>query len=216
MASFKNPREVWDRRYREADGFLFGRAPNRWLARQAPLIPAGSEVLCVADGEGRNGVALARLGHRVTSFDLSPVGVARARELSAAAGVELDARIADVEAWTWEPDRYDAVVAIFVQFASPPVRARLFAGVARTVRPGGFVIIEGYGPRQLDYRTGGPGIAENLYSMQMLLDAFRGWDLLAGRDADLVLDEGAGHHGRSHSIAAVFRRRRCGERSLRA
>ncbi len=215
MSGFADAREVWDRRFASADGLLFGEAPNRWLSQHAAIIAAGSSVLCVADGEGRNGVALARLGHRVTSFDVSPVGVAKARALASAADVALDARVCDVDLWDWEPDRFDAVVAIFVQFAPPAMRARLFAGIARTLAPGGVLVVEGYGRRQLAFRTGGPGVLENLYTLPALLNAFPRWEILAARDAVVVLDEGRGHSGPSHSIAAVLRRPPAGARPIR-
>ena len=206
MADFHDARERWNARFASADGFLFGRDPNRWLAASAGWLAPASRVLSVADGEGRNGVWLARQGHRVTAFDLSDVGVGRAAALAAEQGVELELKAADVAQWKWEPDAYDAVAAIFIQFAGPDLRARIFEGIGATLRPGGVLILEGYGPRQLVYRTGGPGVAENLYTMPMLLEAFAGWDILASRDADLELEEGAGHAGRSHVISLVLRK----------
>jgi hypothetical protein len=48
----------WEERF-AAPGYLFGTEPNAFLAREARRIPPGSRVLCIADGEGRNGVWLA-------------------------------------------------------------------------------------------------------------------------------------------------------------
>lgn len=206
MTAFDDARARWDRRFVEADGFLFGRAPNLWLAAGVHWLRPGAQVLSVADGEGRNGVWLARQGFRVTAFDLSPVGVERARELAAEAGVAIDLRVADAADWPWQATRYDAVAAIFVQFAPPALRDRIFAGIQEALVPGGVLILEGYGPRQIGYATGGPGILEHLYTMPMLLRAFDGWDILASRDADAVLDEGAGHRGRSHLVSMVLRK----------
>jgi len=206
MSRFRNPRETWDQRYAAADGFLFGEAPNTWLASAARLLRPGMRVLSVADGEGRNGVWLAKLGCRVTAFDISPVAVERARGHAASRGVDIDLRVGDVEHWQWTPEAFDAVAAVFIQFAPPEVRARVFAGIAQTLVPGGLLILEGYGPRQLVYRTGGPGIAENLYTMPMLLRAFDGWEILASRDADREMREGAGHHGLSHVVSLLLRK----------
>lgn len=206
MSGFRNPRETWDQRYAAADGFLFGEAPNAWLASSARFLRPGMRVLCVADGEGRNGVWLAKLGCRVTAFDLSPVAVERARRHAAAQGVDIDLRVAEVDHWQWAREAFDAVAAIFIQFAPPEVRTRVFEGIAQTLVPGGLLILEGYGPRQLVYRTGGPGIAENLYTMPMLLQAFDGWEILASRDADREVNEGAGHHGQSHLVSLLLRK----------
>src|SRR5690606_19139732 len=160
MAEFEDARAVWDRRFSEADGLLFGAEPNAWLAEHHGLLPAGGRVLCVADGESRNGVFLASAGFQVTAFDISSVAVDKARALAAERGVQLELFVADIESWHFEPDAFDAVVAIFIQFAGPDLRARLFEGFQRTIRPGGVLLIEGYGERQLRYRTGGPGVPE--------------------------------------------------------
>ena len=56
----------WDDRF-AGEGYLFGTEPARFLKRHAHWLPRGSEVLLVADGEGRNSVWLAEMGHRVTA-----------------------------------------------------------------------------------------------------------------------------------------------------
>ena len=206
MGEFEDARETWDRRFAEADGLLFGSEPNPWLAEHHRLLPAGGKVLCVADGESRNGVFLAAAGFDVTAFDISPVAIGKARALAAQRDVEIDLRVADAASWGFEPDAFDAVVAIFIQFADPGLRERLFAGFRRTLRPGGVLLIEGYGERQLRYRTGGPGIPENLYQARRLHQAFDGWEILASRDADIVLAEGSAHAGISHVVSAVYRK----------
>ena len=206
MAGFTDARATWDGRYSNANGFLFGEAPNRWLAANAFRIAPGAKVLSIADGEGRNSVWLARQGFEVTEFDVSPVGVARAREFASSHGVEPDLRVADIARWDWQPQAFDAVAAIFFQFAPPALRSRIFEGIATALVPGGLLIVEGYGLRQLRYRTGGPGIAENLYTVQILAQAFAGWQILASRELDCEVREGAGHHGRSHLISMVLRK----------
>lgn len=206
MGEFDDARDTWDRRFASAEGLLFGEEPNPWLAAHYRLLPAGGKVLCVADGESRNGVFLAEAGFDVTAFDISPVAVEKARALAARRGVKLELLVADAARWSFEPDAFDAVVAIFIQFAGPELRAALFEGFQRTLRPGGVLLIEGYGERQLRYRTGGPGIPENLYQMRRLHMAFAGWEILASREADFVLAEGSAHTGISHTVAAVYRK----------
>ena len=117
---------AWDARYVTATS-LFGTEPNRFLTSARPLIAEGARILAVADGEGRNGVWLAEQGFRVDSFDPSTVAVERARHLARERGVELTADVADVDGYPWSEAAYDAVVAIFVQFAKAPLRRRLFA-----------------------------------------------------------------------------------------
>lgn len=211
MATFHDARERWNRRYTEAEGLLFGEAPNAWLAQSERWLPPAGDTLCVADGEGRNGVWLARRGHAVTAFDLSEVAIGKARAFARARGVadaQLRLVLADLDGWAWTPEAFDLVVAVYFQFADPALRDQAFAGIRRTLRPGGVLVIEGFGPRQLVHRTGGPGVLENLYMVPMLLAAFPGWDILATRDADTVLREGPGHDGPAHVVSMVLRKPR--------
>lgn len=205
---FPDAAQKWDARYSGSDGFLFGEQPNAWLARQCEWLSPGSKVCCLADGEGRNSVWLARQGHIVSAFDLSPVAVARGQKLAAQHQVSTDARVASIEQWIdqVEPASLDAIVAIFIQFAGPALRESLFNAIRCALRPGGVLIIEGYGQRQLQFRTGGPGAIENLYDVKLISNAFQSWPTLAGRDVEVMLAEGSGHLGRSHVLSAVVRK----------
>ncbi len=197
---------MWDQRY-DTDDYVFGTEPAAFLTRHVDLLERGASTLVVADGEGRNSVYLAEQGLQVTGMDISPVGVDKARRLAAERGVELDLRIADVLAWDWEPDAYDAVVAVFIQFLDPEQRASVFAGMRRTLRPGGLLLLHGYRPEQLAYGTGGPPVASHLYDEALLTEAFAGMELEQLRSYDAVIDEGAGHAGMSALIDLVARQR---------
>lgn len=207
---FKDAGERWNARYRSAEGLLFGEQPNAWLQAQAARLPPAAKVCCLADGEGRNSTWLATQGHQVSAFDISEVAIDKLAALAAARGVTVKASVGSADDWIAQinqPDgagSLDAVVAIFIQFADPPLRARIFEAIARALRPGGLLIIEGYGIRQMRYRTGGPGILENLYSLSLLNNAFPGWPTLAGRNIDTEIVEGTAHVGRSHLISAVL------------
>jgi len=203
---FAHPRETWDARF-AGDDYIFGTAPNVFLAAQRARLAPGQRALCVADGEGRNSVWLAQEGLRVTAFDLSPRGVEKARALAARCGVVVDYRVAAVEDWVWTPGAFDVVAAIFVQFAAPEVRARMFAGMRATLAPGGWLLLQGYTPRQLDYRTGGPPNAGHLYTPPLLREAFAGHEIVELREHDDVLAEGTQHAGLSALIDCVVRRR---------
>jgi SAM-dependent methyltransferase len=200
-----NDRERWDARFAQ-DAYVFGTEPNRFLEREAHRLPAGARVLAVADGEGRNGVWLAQQGFRVTAFDVAPNAQAKAARLASERGVPLDFRLADVVSWAWEPDAFDAVAAIFVQFAPPPLRAAMFEGMRHTTRPGGLVLLQGYRPEQIAYGTGGPPDPAFLYTEAMLRDAFAGWSVESLHVHDSEISEGAGHRGMSALIDLVARK----------
>jgi len=203
--SFDDPRGTWNTRFSGPD-YHFGRMPNAFLAREASRLTPGQAVLCVADGEGRNGVFLATRGLAVTAFDIAPNGVAKARALAAEQGVHVDVQEADIREWNWDARTYDAVVAIFIQFLTPGERPGVFRGMQRAVAPGGLLLLEGYRPEQIGYRTGGPGNPEHLYTREWLEEAFRGWELLRLDAYDAALDEGSGHAGMSALIDLVARK----------
>lgn len=199
-------RDRWDARF-TSDGYIFGEAPNAFLKRTIlALKPKGPRVLAVADGEGRNGVWLAEQGYKVDSVDFSAVAVTKAQALAKARGVKVYAEVADLFAWDWPKNTYDIVVVIFTQFTGPAGRAKLFANVRGALKPGGLLLLEGYGPKQIDYGTGGPKAVENLYTEDVLREAFG--DFMEAKIAayDAEINEGAGHSGLSALVDFVGRK----------
>ena len=205
-AGFADPAGTWNRRFAE-DGYLFGTAPNEWLRDHAAVWKPGEHVLCVADGEGRNSVWLAGLGLRVDAFDIAEAGVAKAQRLAADHGVAVNFMVADCDAFDWPRQAYDGVAAIFIQFADPAMRERLFARIVQSLRRGGTLVLQGYTPRQLEYRTGGPPVASHLYTEELLRSAFADLDILTLSEYDADIAEGSGHRGMSALMGLVARRR---------
>lgn len=205
MSTEKRP-GMWEARYAAEGGYLFGTAPAKFLSENPWIAGGCATALCVSDGEGRNGVHLARAGLRVTSFDLSPTAVGRAQALAADEGVEVEAHVCTWEAWDWDRP-FDLVVAIFVQFADPAFRARQFADFARAVAPGGRLALHGYTPEQVALGTGGPPDPAHMYTEEMLRAAFaQGWRIERLAAYEREVQEGRGHSGRSALIDLVARR----------
>jgi len=111
-----------------APDYHFGTAPNAFLKSQAHRLKAGQKALALADGEGRNGVWLAQQGLDVLSLDFSPNALKKARALAAARGVDLRVELADLAQWRWPVAAFDLIAAIFIQFADPPFREKIFYG----------------------------------------------------------------------------------------
>ena len=202
---FQDARSQWDQRF-SRPGLLFGEQPNRFLEREAHRLGAGSTVLSVADGEGRNALYLASLGHRVCAFDISAVAVAKARELAARRGLQVEWHTASADEWDWRARAWDAVLAVFVQFADPAMRRRMFEGMWTALRPGGLLLVQGYTPRQLEFRTGGPGRLEHLYTSALLRELLPQAEWLQLREYEDELAEGSAHVGRSALLDAVARK----------
>ena len=201
----------WNTRYENAgDEYLFGTEPNRFLAHRADLLRNGRTAISVADGEGRNSVWLAEQGLEVTAVEISPVAVEKARRLAAGRKMDIRFVLADLLAPEWPPadmhDAFDWVIGVFIQFVGAADRARQFAAMKQLAKPGGRILLQGYTPKQLDYRTGGPGDLENLYTRDILLDAFAGWEIEELVDYEDEITEGMGHKGRSALIGMVARK----------
>lgn len=196
---------MWNSRYQQTE-YLFGTAPNAWLAAHEPLLQPGQKVLCVADGEGRNSVWLAQRGMQVDAFDISAVGVEKARALAAQSGVAVNFQVCDCDSFAFADAAYDVVAAIFIQFADPAMRERLFANMVRTLRPGGYLLLQGYTPKQLEYKTGGPPELDHLYTEDLLRQQFRSMEILELALYEAELKEGARHSGMSALVGMVARK----------
>ena len=100
----------------------------------------------------------------------------------------------------------DEVAAIFFQFCAPPLRTRVFANIKRALKPDGLLLMEGYTPKQLQYKTGGPSEIENLYTRELLEKSFADFSKLEIAEYDSEIHEGPGHGGMSALIDLVGRK----------
>jgi cyclopropane fatty-acyl-phospholipid synthase-like methyltransferase len=198
---------VWSQRYRDAgEDYLFGIAPCRFLETHRHRLESGATALSVADGEGRNSVWLAEQGLAVTALEISPVALDKARRLARGRGVEVDFVQTDIIADDWPDVEYDFVIGVFIQFVGPEERELQFARLKRAVKPGGLLMLHGYTPKQLEYKTGGPSAVENLYTEYLLRQAFADLRIETLHAYEADLEEGNGHRGRSALIDLIARR----------
>lgn len=191
--------DQWESRY-DTSEYIFGTEPNYFLVAARPMLPAKGKALAVADGEARNGVWLARQGFDVLSLDFSPAAQEKGRQLAREHDVRVNFVLADVHRWPYPDATYDVVVEIFTQFSTPTERALKWTGMCRALKPGGLLILQGYTPKQLQYATGGPRQLENLYTREMLEQAFAGFKNMQFVEEEREMHEGVRHNG----ISAVI------------
>lgn len=197
---------MWDERYSEP-GYAYGTAPNDFLVSVVDRLPAEGDVLCLAEGEGRNAVWLATKGHRVHAVDLSEVGLAKARDLAAARGVAITTERADLADYDLGEARWDAVVSIFCHVL-PEVRRRVHRDLARALKPGGVFVLEGYAPAHLGRGTGGPDALTRLLALAELKDELRGLYLPVAREVTRGVYEGRYHVGPGTVVQVLGQRAR--------
>ncbi|MEN9204715.1 MAG: class I SAM-dependent methyltransferase [Thermostichales cyanobacterium BF4_bins_65] len=194
---------LWDQRYNCPD-YVYGRDPNDFLRQRAGRIPPG-RVLCLADGEGRNGVWLAQQGYEVVSVDQSAVGLVKARQLAQERGVHIHTIQADLADFLIEPDSWQGVVSIFCHLPGS-LWQRVHQGAVAGLVPGGVLIVEAYSPAQLElqkiHNSGGPRDAELLLSLEQLhsLTEIK-WEL--AQECQRVLQEGSLHRGLAAVVQGV-------------
>lgn len=196
---------MWNERYSKA-GYLFGTEPAQFLRSHKAYLKPRSKVLAVADGEGRNSVYMAEQGLNVVAMDGSYIAIEKARALAMSRDVTVDFVESDIAAWDWDQAQYDMVVAIFIQFVGPAQRAEIFAGIKRTLKPGGVLMLHGYTPEQIELGTGGPPNVENMYTEEILTQAFADFEMLELRSYERHVDEGEGHSGTSALIDLVAKK----------
>jgi cyclopropane fatty-acyl-phospholipid synthase-like methyltransferase len=198
----------WSNPYKDAGAeYLFGTEPNQFLASKALLFAAKQKALSLGDGEGRNSVWLARKGLDVTAVEISPIAVDKARQLAEKHNVNIHLIQTDMLLHDWNAaalnNSFDWVIGIFIQFVGPEGRKIQFDAMKALACHGGRILLHGYTPKQLEYKTGGPSAIENLYTRQMLLDAFSDWKIEEIVEYEDVISEGMGHNGQSALISMI-------------
>lgn len=194
---------MWDDQY-STDKYLFGVEPNDFLKANAGQLKPGN-VLCLAEGEGRNAVYLAKLGFNVTAVDLSAVGLEKARRLAAENGVEIKTIRADLNDFVIQPNRWDNIVSIFCHLP-PALREKVHAAAAAGLTKGGVFLLEAYTARQLDMPgIGGPPIPELMFSAEMLRRDFPSLENVHAAEVEREVNEGSKHHGPAAVVQFIAR-----------
>jgi 2-polyprenyl-3-methyl-5-hydroxy-6-metoxy-1,4-benzoquinol methylase len=193
-------KEFWNERYAEKT-YAYGQEANDFL--KAQQIGSDLKVLCLAEGEGRNGVYLAKLGNVVTCVDYSESGLQKTSQLAVQNGVEVSCICADLGEMQLQANTWDVIVAIFAHFPKP-VKSHIWPQIFTALKPGGKLIMEVYDQEQLRFGTGGPQQPDLLYSKEELIELIVG-DYQSFQIEKVFRDvhEGAYHNGASATLQVV-------------
>ncbi|MFC2948162.1 class I SAM-dependent methyltransferase [Virgibacillus sediminis] len=202
-------KEQWDNSFSDEE-FVYGTRPNEFIEKMSGVLPDHSKIGCFAEGEGRNAVYLAGLGHEVTAYDQSPVGLAKAKELAKEHGVSLQTAVMDLTKEKVETRQYDAAVMVFGHVPRED-QAFFIENILDSVKPGGHILLEVYSEDQLKYQTGGPKSLDMLYHPSQILEWIGDHQCLHFYYGEAERNEGKRHHGTGHVIQAVVRKKDTGE-----
>lgn len=204
MTDHAGAQSMWEERYR-TDHYLYGTEPNSFLHANVPALPLG-DVLCLAEGEGRNSVFLAGTGRKVSSVDLTEAGVAKTLRLAEERGVVVDAVVADLANYDLGEDRWDGIVSIFAH-TPRAVRVDLHCRVAKALRPGGVFLLEAYTPEQIGRGTGGPPSVELTMTSECLSEELESLEFIHSVEIEREIVEGTGHTGKGAVVQLIARKR---------
>lgn len=197
----------WDKRYAEADRPMFGGVPNNYVVQTVarPDFEARS-VLCLADGDGRNGRYLAKQGLAVTGVDISTVGTELAIALDAEAETSVERIAADLADWQPEKDRRWGAVFMTYLHCEREVRQRAVELSTAYLEPGGWFVAEGFAANFGDGPRMGPGDLTLLYDVAEFDRWLEGFELVEALTGTVRLQEGSRHQGHAQIVRYAARR----------
>ncbi|MEW4561778.1 class I SAM-dependent methyltransferase [Bremerella sp. JC770] len=189
-------KQFWNERFGREE-YIYGTAPNTFLEQSVHTFPSGGNVLCIAEGEGRNALFLGKQGHQVHAVDLSIEGKAKAERLAQENGVSLQYTICDLNDFEYGENRWDAIVSIFAHVDSAS-RANIYPKAIASLKEGGVFLLESYHPKQLEYGTGGPKDVNMLVTLEDLRPLFPGMTIVHEAELERDVTEGSFHTGNAY------------------
>ena len=194
-------KEFWNERYSE-DGFTYGTNPNDFLATHVNKLKEAGKVLCLAEGEGRNALFLARKGFQVTAVDFSEVGIQKIKENAQKEGLKIEAVVADLKDFDMGEDQWDGIISIFAPLP-PPLRKIVHSKIQRALRPKGILILEAYTPKQIKFQTGGPKDEAMLVNLNILQEELSELTPVFETETEREIHEGKYHNGPSAVVQFI-------------
>ena len=191
----------WNERYQQND-YFYGKAPNDFLKANAHIFSTGQKVLCLAEGEGRNSVFIAKQGCHVTAVDFSPVGLEKLQNLARENSVMIETVCANLKDFDMGQNKWDVIVSIWCHLPSE-LRKTVHTRVSGALKPNGYFLLESYTPDQIAKNTGGPKEVDRLMTAKILKLELAGLKMLELREIERNISEGVGHNGQSSVVQVL-------------
>lgn len=183
----RSRREMWDERHAAREPVESPEPDGSLVELAASLAPG--RALDLAAGDGRNAIWLALHGWAATGLDFSAVALDRARGVAE----RLGARVAwvNTDLLEWEPDPASAELVV-VMFLHLPrgERRQVLAKAARTLVPGGRLLVVGHDRINVGRDVPGPSDPDQLYTPDEVAEDLAGLEVEAARRVDHDLSDG--------------------------
>lgn len=191
--------DFWNKRYAEHQS-VYGTMPNLFFKNFIDQQKPGT-LLLPAEGEGRNALYAAAKGWQVDAFDFSKE--ARKKTLSMAVDHHLKINYETKKIQDYSAGKlYDLVALIYVH-TEPLVRKAFHAELVKSIKPGGFLILEAFSKSQLAFKSGGPSDINMLFDTAELNEDFKDFQVIQCEQLETELDEGAFHKGMASVVRFV-------------
>lgn len=201
--------ERWNERYSK-EGFAYGEQPNDYLKEQLDKLDVGT-ILFPAEGEGRNAVYAAKLGWKVSAFDISIEGKNKALRLAETHHVIIDYQVGDLQALDYDNDQFDAIALIYAHFPAD-IKSLYHKTFDKYLRIGGVIMFEAFSKKHISYKSknenvGGPKEVDMLFSIDEIKADFINYDFEEFTETVVELSEGLFHNGKGSVIRFVARKK---------
>ncbi|HCN83562.1 MAG TPA: SAM-dependent methyltransferase [Sphingobacteriaceae bacterium] len=199
----------WDERY-SSEEFAYGEQPNNYLKEQLEKLDPGT-ILFPAEGEGRNAVFAAKLGWKVSAFDISAEGKNKASRLAEANKVSIDYQVGELQDLNYNPEQFDVIALIYAHFPAD-IKSSINKTLSTYLRHGGLIIFEAFSKNHLAYiakneKVGGPKDLGSLFSIDELKSDFPDYEIIELIEKEIELNEGSFHNGTGSVIRFVGRKK---------
>lgn len=202
-------KDLWNSRYK-SDEFVYGKAPNQFFKDTLDRFNLSGDILLPAEGEGRNAVYAAQQGLSVFAFDISIHARDKALKLAQDNNVQIRYEVGEITDLVFEGLTFDSAALIFSHLP-PQLRPGFHQEIARLIKPGGIVILEGFSKNNLPLRQanpniGGPNKIEMLFSEEEIKNEFGDFEIVELQEVEVELSEGNLHNGVGKVIRFIGRK----------
>lgn len=178
-------RERWNRSLVNNPSYTFNKEANNLLSQTIESVQAG-KALCVAMGQGRNALYLARNGWDVTGFDLADKAVAYAMDQAKAENVKLTTEIASFETFDYGTEQWEMITWLYggcleIDGITKKIKTAL--------KPGGLFVFEFF-HREAGIEMGRPQFGCQKNSVRDMFTKEGGFEVLLYEEKEGIADYG--------------------------